>query len=395
MNSQYRKPFNAAFTEEGYRQVLDHLTAEAGFPTPFRISETPIFLTEALGRRLVEASHEILASLRTPEYLRLAERAIPEGSQVPGDEGHTAFLQIDFALARGAGGEVVPQLIELQGFPSLYGFQWLLDVAYRRSYDLPPELLPYFSGLDEHTYPEALRDVIVAEEDPETVVLMEIEPEEQKTRVDFVMTEKLVGIRTVCATKVIERGGKLFYDRDGREVPIRRIYNRVIFDELERKGIALDHLFGRELDVTWVGHPDWFWKISKFSLPFLGGRPYSPACSFVSDLEKYPDDLENYVLKPLYSFAGLGVELDVTAERLRSLDRPESYILQKKIDYAPCIETPDGPAKAEVRMMYAWKDEPRLINNLVRMTKGKMVGVDFNKDKTWIGASVAYHPRVG
>lgn len=395
MNSRYRQAFNAAYTEERYQDVLDFLEAEVGFATPFRISETPIFLTEALGRRLIDASHEILASLRSPEYLHLAERAIPEGSRVPGDEGHSSFVQIDFALAQGPGGEVVPQLIELQGFPSLYGFQWLLDVAYRRSYDLAPEILPYFSGLDEHTYPDALRQVIVAGEDPESVVLLEIEPEQQKTRVDFVITEKLLGIRTVCATKVIERDGRLFYEHGGREVPIRRIYNRVIFDELERKGITLDHLFRRELDVTWVGHPNWFWKISKFSLPFLGGRPYSPECSFVSDLEEYPADLENFVLKPLYSFAGLGVELDVTPERLRSLDRPENFILQRKIAYAPCIETPDGPAKAEVRMMYAWKDEPLLINNLVRMTKGKMVGVDFNKDKTWIGASVAYHPRVG
>jgi hypothetical protein len=396
MNPTYREPFNRAFTEEKYRAVVDFLYGDVGFSIPFRISETPIFLTAELSDALVAASSEIVASLRTPEYRRFAEGAIPPGSKVPGDEGHPAFLQIDFALAVGEGGRVVPQLIELQGFPSLYGFQWLLDEAYRHVYGLPPEILPYYSGLEAPTYPAVLRDVIVAGEDPESVVLLEIEPEQQKTRVDFAVTEKMLGIATVCATDVRERGGTLYYDRGGREVPIRRIYNRVIFDELERKGLRLDALFGRDLDVTWVGHPNWFWKISKYSLPFLGGRPYAPECRFVSELPEIPGDLDDYVLKPLYSFAGLGVELGPSAERLRSLEHPENYILQRRVEYAPAIETPDGPAKAEVRMMFVWKDgddEPRLVNNLVRMTKGKMVGVDFNKDKTWIGASVAYHPR--
>lgn len=399
MNPVYRIPFNRAFTEERYRALLDFLTAEAGFEIPFRICETPIFLTERLSRRLIDASQEIVEALRTSEYQRYAERAIPPGSRVPGPEGHTAFLQIDFALAVGEGGEVVPQLIELQGFPSLYGFQYLLDQAYRHAYELPAELVSYFTGLDTEGYVRALRELIVADEEPENVVLLEIEPEEQKTRVDFVVTEKLLGIPTVCAVHgVRERGGKLYYSRNGREIPIHRIYNRVIFDEIERKGIDLSPIFGRELDVTWVGHPHWFWKISKFSLPFLGGgggRPYAPPCSFVSELTEIPADLENYVLKPLFSFAGLGVEIGVTRERLRSLEQPENYILQRRVEYAPAIDTPDVPAKAEVRMMYVWKDEPRLVNNLVRMTKGKMVGVDFNKDKTWIGASLAYHPRIG
>jgi hypothetical protein len=235
--------------------------------------------------------------------------------------------------------------------------------------------------------------VIVGDCDPETVVLLEIRPEEQKTRIDFSCTERLLGVRSVDPGEVLEREGRLYYRNDGREVPIRRIYNRVIFDELDRKGLQYDHIFRREVDVKWVGHPNWFWKISKFALPFIRSR-YAPPAFFVSDLREVPDDLESYVLKPLFSFAGQGVEIGVTPERLRALDDPGNYILQRRVLYEPLVETPDVPAKAEVRMMFLWgedDDRPVLVNNLVRMSKGLMSGVDYNKDKVWIGASCAYH----
>jgi hypothetical protein len=344
----------------------------------------------------IAASNEVLGFVTSEEYLKQSDRAVPPHLRVPGDEGHTVFFQVDFAIVRGEDGELTPRLIELQGFPSLYGFQWLLEKEFRSHFPAVPDgWSPYFSGLTAETYPAALRDVIVADCDPEQAVLLEIDPVHQKTRIDFCVTEQLLGIPVVDAREVIERGGRLFYPRDGREVPIRRIYNRVIFDELERKGIDLSRIFHRDLvDVTWVGHPNWYLKISKFSLPFIKSR-YCPPTWFVSDLAEVPEDLENYVLKPLFSFAGLGVELGPTRERLRSLPDPENFILQRRVDYAPALETPDEPAKAEVRMMFVWKDRPMLVNNLVRISKGKMMGVDFNKDKTWIGASSAYHPPLG
>lgn len=324
---------------------------------------------------------------------------MPPELKVPGDEGHPVFLQIDFALVRGEDGDLTPRLIELQGFPSLYGFQWLLEKAFRaNSPAIPEDFSPYFGGLDAETYPACLRDVIVGDCDPENVVLLEVEPEKQKTRIDFAVTRRLTGVKAVNAADVIERGGRLYYPKDGPkggyEIPIERIFNRVIFDELDRKGIDLSHIFRRDLDVTWVGHPNWYLKISKFSLPFIESR-YCPPTWFVSNLEELPADLESYVLKPLFSFAGLGVEMGPSPERLRNLKDPENYILQKKVEYAPAIETPDDPARAEIRMMFVWQDRqdrPRLVNNLVRMGKGKMMGVDFNQDKTWVGASLAYHP---
>ncbi|HEX9941881.1 MAG TPA: hypothetical protein VGG03_07695 [Thermoanaerobaculia bacterium] len=395
MIPEVRRAYNAAFTQERYEEMLRDLERDAGCPSVFRVSETPIFLPEALTRELVAAAHEVLAQVTSPEYLGQAGRAVPPSLAVPGEERHTAFLQVDFAIARGEDGRLTPQLIELQGFPSLYGFQWLLEREFRSHFPaIPEELTPYFSGLDPETYRQVLREVIVGDCDPENVVLLEVEPEQQKTRIDFAATRQLLGIRTVCATQVIERGGRLFYRDGGREVPIHRVYNRVIFDEVERKGLDLSHVFGRELDVTWVGHPNWYLKISKFSLPFLRSH-FCPTAYFVSDLRELPEDLENYVLKPLYSFAGLGVEMGPTPERLRSLPDPQDFILQRKVDYAPVVETPDEPAKAEVRMMFVWKDRPLLVNNLVRMSKGRMMGVDFNKDKTWIGASLAYHPPLG
>ncbi len=390
-----RRAFNASFTQERYESLLRDLDQDAGCPPGFRVAETPIFLPEDLTRELVEAAHEVLAAVTSADYLKIAERAVPPELHVPGDEGHPAFFQVDFAIVRGEDGRLTPRLIELQGFPSLYGFQWLLEKELRAHFPAVPEgYTPYFSGLDPDTYPAVLRDVIVGDCAPENVILLEIDPENQKTRIDFCVTEQLTGIKTVNARDVIERGGRLYYPggpKGKHEVPIERIYNRVIFDELERKGIDLSHIFRRELDVTWVGHPNWYLKISKFSLPFIHSR-FCPPAWFVSTLEELPVDLDQYVLKPLFSFAGLGVEMSPTPERLRNLEDPENYILQKKVSYEPAVETPDEPARAEVRMMFIWKDRPRLVNNLVRLGKGKMMGVDFNREKTWVGGTLAYHP---
>jgi len=411
MVPELRPAFNAAFTEDKYRRLLAGLEGAAGFPVDFRVSETPIFLDSAVARRLSDAAHEVLAAVTAPDYLAASGRAVPPELSVPGPLGEPLFVQIDFALVRDAGGDLVPQLIELQAFPSLYGFQWLLDREVRRAFPgaVPEGWGTYFGGLDAAGYVERLRRVILGGEDPENVVLLEIDPGHQKTRVDFAATGHLLGIAAVDPREVREHDGRLVYRRAeprgragyhaAREVPVRRLYNRVILDEVTRRGFHLEHLFRRDLSevgAAWVAHPDWFFRVSKFSLPFVKSR-YAPPAHFVSDLARFPEDLENYILKPLYSFAGLGVELSPTAERLRALDRPEEFILQRKVDYAPFVETPDVPAKAEVRMMFLWDEaerRPVLVNNLVRMSKGAMMGVDFNKDKTWIGASLAYHPQV-
>ena len=393
MDPNLRARFNADFSPEKYRALIECVQTSERWPADFRLAETPVFLTKAFTDEVVAAAGEILAQTRTPEFARHALDAIPPGLEVPDETAHPNFLVIDFGICEVAG-KLTPRLIELQAFPSLYGFQLLLLGCMRRAYPtIPRDWTSAFSGLKDESYVSLLREVIVGGADPENVVLLEIEPEEQKTRIDFACTESLIGVRPVCLTKIRKQGRELFYERDGKPVKIERIYNRVIFDELTRRpAVTPGFNFQDELDVVWAGHPNWYFRISKHSLPFFRTAYSSPA--FFADEFPSSESLEDYVLKPLYSFAGLGVDMEPTPEKLNALQSPHSWILQQKVNYAEFIPTPDGPrSKAELRMMFIWPDggEPILVNNLVRMSQGKMMGVDFNKQKTWVGASIALH----
>ncbi len=382
MDPQLRSRFNADFTPDKYAALLRCVNQTEKWPADFRISETPIFLTREFTDEVTRAAHEIIDLTRTPEFAQNAGNAIPEGLQVPNESGHPNFHVVDFAVCA-EGDRYVPRLIELQAFPSLFGFQLLLLHCIRSVYPAIPRYL------------ELLRRTIIADSAPENVILLEIEPEKQKTRIDFAATETLLGVRPVCVTAIKKRGRQLFYDRDGRDVRIERIYNRVIFDELIRRpDLNVSFRFQDDLDVIWVGHPNWYFRISKHSLPFLKTEHTWPA--FFAD--EFPDDerVDNYVLKPLYSFAGHGVDMEPTREKISALKNPHEWILQRKVDYAAFVPTVDGQkSKAEIRMMFVWPDDdrdPTLVNNLVRMSQGKMMGVDFNVDKTWVGASIALHP---
>jgi hypothetical protein len=392
VDPQLRSPFNADFTPDKYAALLRCVNQTEKWPADFRISETPIFLTREFTDEVTRASRDIVDLTRTPEFVRHAEHAIPEGLEVPNESGHPNFLVVDFAVCE-EGDRRVPRLIELQAFPSLFGFQLLLLHCIRDAYPaIPRNWTSSFGGIKDEAYLELLRRTIIADSAPENVILLEIDPEKQKTRVDFAATETLLGIRPICVTKIKKRGRQLFYDRDGREVRIERIYNRVIFDELIRRpDLNLPFRFQDDLDLTWVGHPNWYFRISKHSLPFLKTKHTSP--TFFAD-DFFPDkNIDDYVLKPLYSFAGHGVDMEPTQEKISALKNPHEWILQRKVDYAAFVPTVDGQkSKAEIRMMFVWPDEdrdPTLVNNLVRMSQGKMMGVDFNVDKTWVGASIA------
>jgi len=388
-----RARFNADFSPEKYKALVDCVQTSERWPTDFRIAETPIFLTKAFTDEVVAAAYEILAQTRTPEFARHAADAIPRGLEVPNETGHPNFLVIDFGICE-VEGKLTPRLIELQAFPSLYGFQLFLLGCMRRAFPaIPRDWTSAFSGLKDESYVSLLREVVVGDTDPKNVVLLEIEPEKQKTRIDFACTESLIGVRPACLTKIKRQGRELFYERGGKEVKIERIYNRVIFDELTRRPeVSAGFNFQDDLDIVWAGHPNWYFRISKHSLPFLKTGHTSPA--YFADEFPPDESLEKFVLKPLYSFAGLGVDMDPTREKLGALESPHSWILQQKVSYAEFVPTPDGPrSKAELRMMFLWPDgkEPILVNNLVRMSQGKMMGVDFNKQKTWVGASIALH----
>ncbi len=394
MDPELRSRFNADFTPEKYAALVRCVNQTEKWPADFRISETPIFLTNEFTDEVVRAAREIVDLTRRPEFAAISRNAIPKGLEVPNESAHPNFLVVDFGICA-EGGRLVPRLIELQAFPSLFGFQLLLLHCMRKAYPaIPRKWTSSFGGIKDEAYIELLRRTIVNIANPENVILLEIEPEKQKTRVDFAATETLLGIRSVCLTKIKKRGQQLFYERDKREVRIERIYNRVIFDELMRRSdLDLPFKFQDDLDVTWVGHPNWYFRISKHSLPFLKTKHTPPA--FFANEFPTAEKIDNYVLKPLYSFAGLGVDMEPTREKLSGLENPREWILQRKVQYVEFVPTVDGPkSKAEIRMMFVWPEndrEPVLVNNLVRMSHGKMMGVNFNVDKTWVGASIALH----
>jgi len=394
MHAELRARFNADFTPDKYAALVRCVNETEKWPADFRISETPIFLTRDFTDEVTRAAKVIVDAMRSQEFATHASAAVPKGLEVPNEAAHPNFLVVDFAICA-EDDRLVPRLIELQAFPSLFGFQLLLLGCIRKAYPtIPRSWTSSFGGIKDEAYLDLLRRTIIAGSASENVVLLEIEPEKQKTRIDFAATETLLGIRPVCATKIKKRGRQLFYDRDGREVRIERIYNRVIFDELIRRpDLNLLFRFQDDLDVTWVGHPNWYFRISKHSLPFLKTEHTSP--TFFADEFPTNEKIDNYVLKPLYSFAGHGVDMEPTRQKIAAIEDPHEWILQRKVDYAPFVATIDGQkSKAEIRMMFVWPDndrDPTLVNNLVRMSQGKMMGVDFNVEKTWVGASIALH----
>src|SRR6266568_6830857 len=325
MEPTLRSQFHADFTPEKYAALLCCVNQTEKWPADFRISETPIFLTSEFTDEVTRAAREIVDLTRTPQFASHGENAIPEGLEVPNESGHPNFLVVDFAVCS-EDDRLVPRLIELQAFPSLFGFQLLLLHCMRKAYPaIPPKWTSSFGGIKDEAYIELLRRTIVNDADPENVILLEIEPEKQKTRVDFAATETLLGIRSVCLTKIKKRGRRLFYERDGDEVRIERIYNRVIFDELLRRpDLGISFGFHDDLDVKWVGHPNWYFRISKHSLPFLKTEHTSPA--FFADQFPAREKIDNYVLKPLYSFAGLGVDMEPTREKIVTLGNRHEWI---------------------------------------------------------------------
>lgn len=396
MIPELRRQFNANFSEAKHQQFLQALDAAVGVHIEFRPCETPVFLPSDFLATMQQAAQEIVAQLGTPEYQAASTRAIPAAFHAPNEGAHPHFIQVDFAVTRATDGKLAPQLIELQGCASLYAFQYVLPRVYQQFYDLPG-LAYLLNNLSDDDYLAVLQSLLLGEHAPEQVILMEIDPQQQKTLPDFTANEKLFGIPVVNIRELRKRGHKLFYDRQGREVEVRRIYNRVIIDELVRKGVRADFDFRDELDVEWVGHPNWYFRMSKFSLPFL--RHWAaPRAWFLDQLREYPADLENFVLKPLFSFAGAGVRVNITRADLDAVPAPEraNYLLQEKVIYAPVIETPDEPSKVEVRVMFIWPEaapQPLPVTTLTRLSKGQMMGVDFNKNKAWVGSSCSFFPK--
>ena len=389
MIASLRQAFNSKYKAEKYPQLLSLLAERCGVGIGFRVSETPCFMPQALLERMARDGKELIRQLvENPEYHARSSESIPPEFNVPNETPHPMFIQVDFGLVRDAAGEVRPKLVELQAFPSLYAYQPVLARTFMDVYGLDQGLQFLLGGLDSASYLRLLQRAIVGNEDPANVILMEIDPKQQKTLPDFLLTEKLLGIRTVDIRAIKKDGNRLYWESEGKRIPIRRIYNRAIVDELERKGAKLGFDFRDDLQVEWAGHPNWYFRISKYSIPYLKHETV-PKTWFLDRLERVPDDLENYALKPLYSFAGLGVVISPSKEEIAAVpvERRSQYILQERLHFEPVIETPFGGTKVEVRVMYIWVDELTPVLTILRMGRGLMMGVDHNRNMEWVGSS--------
>jgi len=387
-----RQQFNANFAPERYQRLLKLMAERCGTQVQFRVCETPIFLPKPLLNQMCDYGKELIHQLNNIEYRKASSQAIPEQFRVPREASHPLFIQVDFGLVRDQSGSLQPKLVELQGFPSLYAYQAMLSQTYGEVFDLDPGLQYLLGGLDWDGYKKLLRRAIVGDHDPKHVILMEIDPLHQKTLPDFLLTEKLLGVKTIAITAVKKVGKFLFYENNGKRVPILRIYNRAIVDEMVRTNLKMSFQLNEDIEVEWAGHPNWFFRMSKFSLPYLRHQ-CMPKAWFLDQVAQIPKDLENYVLKPLFSFAGLGVVINLTPQDLAAIpkEKRSQYILQERMQFEPVIETPVGRNKAEIRVMYIWLDELQPVMTIIRMGRGLMMGVDHNKNMEWVGSSAGFY----
>ncbi len=332
-----RQSFNAQYRAEQYSQLLALLAERCGVPIGFRVSETPCFLPASLLEQMAAYGKDLIHQLvDSSDYHARSSESIPPEFNVPRESKHPMFVQVDFGLVRDTTGTLQPKLVELQAFPSLYAYQPVLARSFIDVYGLDQHLRFLLSGLDSASYLALLRKAIVGNQDPENVILMEIDPQHQKTLPDFLVTEKLLGIKTVCITNLKKEGNRLYWEDAGHRVPVRRIYNRAIVE---------------------------------------------------------PEDLENYALKPLYSFAGRGVVIAPKKADIASVPREQrsQYILQERLHFEPLIETPFGGTKVEVRVMYIWVDQLTPVLTILRMGRGLMMGVDHNRNMEWVGSSAGLY----
>jgi len=394
MIASVRKEFNASFSSTKYQKFLADINQTFNHQITFRVAESPVFVDKEFKHKLVNASNQIIDFLLRDDFNKLTEKSIPKNQVVPNETKHTLFLALDFAVVKDEHGNLQPQLIEMQGFPSLFGWQDFLASKFKEHFYCPPGFNSHFD-LTSTQYQFKLKNALLSSHDPENVILLEIDPLKQNTAIDFIITEKITGVSPVHIGDIKREGRKLFYRKNEKKIPIHRIYNRVIFDELvKRSDLKLDFNLTEDVDVEWAGHPNWFFRISKYAMPFIKGQ-YVPECKFLSEYESWPIDLENYVLKPLFSFSGSGVIFHVKKSDLDFIpeNERENFLLQRKIQYEPVIQAPDGNVKTEIRLLFLWEDnQPRPIpvTNLARLSRGEMIGVKFNKDKTWVGGSVCF-----
>ena len=405
MIASIRQKFNAAFTEEAYQKYLAFINTPFPGALDFSVAETPIFINKDFTEKLLSTGDYVNQVIQSKSFKSITEPSLKNVPLFPKESALPKCIVMDFAIAMNEHNELVPALIELQGFPSLFAYEILQDECLRKTYTIPEGYSPYLNGYTKEKYLLHLETILNGDTliDPKKnpnkhTVLLEILPHQQKTRIDFYCTEKYFNIPIVCITEIFVEEKQLFYERACKKIKIDRIYNRIVLDELKNQTKEIQDkgaLLWSDLDIEWVSHPHHFFRISKFLLPFLK-HTYIPKAQFLDQLTSIPTALDKYILKPLFSFAGQGVIIDISADDISNIKDPSSWILQEKVEYANCIKTPTGPAKAELRLFYFWDESKQqyiATMNLARLSKGKMIGVDYNKNKQWVGGSLAYFEK--
>ncbi|MCC7523930.1 MAG: hypothetical protein IT250_03855, partial [Chitinophagaceae bacterium] len=270
MVPQLREAFNRTFSSERYQEFLKDLESAHPGEIEFRVAETPVFADKAFTQKMLDACESIVDIICNPQFKAVTERAIPKNEYVPGETAHSHMIAFDFGICINKEDELEPQLIEMQGFPTLFGFQAYYPEIIRKHFDIPANYSHYLNGYDQTSYLAMLNKLLLGSHAVENVVLLEIKPHEQKTRIDFYCTTDYTGIQPVCLTEVFAEGRDLYYLKDGKKTAIKRIYNRVIFDDLKaQSGMENAIDITQEWNVEWIPHPNWFYRISKFTLPFI------------------------------------------------------------------------------------------------------------------------------
>jgi hypothetical protein len=393
MISAIRQAYIKAFSESNYQNMLSELNNQVSDKIGFRLAETPVFIDKATKYALLKAGEEINAFITSETFIAKTENSFSTITTPPNENRLPACIVMDFALCN-HNNEIIPKLIELQGFPSLFGFEVMHDIAFRNNFRIPEGYSPYLNNYTQESYLTHLSSLIKGDQKKHTV-LLELFPEQQKTRIDFKITKKLLDIPIVCVTEIFKEDNHLIYIRNNVKHTIERIYNRVIWDEIEKQSTEVKEkaaLLSSTIGLEWVTHPNHYYRISKYILPFLNASCV-PKTQFLAEVKTLPENLDSYVLKPLFSFAGQGVLIDVTKKDIENIKDPQNWIIQEKVIYAPMIDTPTGPATTEIRLFYFWDEKAKkyiATLNLARLSKGKMIGVSYNANATWVGGSLAY-----
>ncbi|SOE19648.1 hypothetical protein SAMN06298216_0151 [Spirosomataceae bacterium TFI 002] len=395
MNKEARKAFNESFSTEKYQQMLVDIQSEFPNDLDFRVAETPVFVDRFLKTKLLIACNDIIDTIQKPNFKEKTDAAIPSQFHFENESEYPEFLAIDFAVCKDENGELEPQLIELQGFPSLFAYQSYLSGKYKKHFSVPADYSAFFNRLNNFSYQQEMSRFIKGKDVSKRTVLLEVFPKKQKTRLDFTLSKTYWNIDVVCLTDLIFENGEVFYLNNDEKTKIDRIYNRIIFDDIERNFPELMHLVEnlQSANVDWIAHPNWFYRVSKYCMPLIKSK-YVPSCIYLNEAKVDELDLSQYVLKPLFSFAGAGVKIDVEGSDIEQIANKSDYLLQQKVTYEPVIENPEGvKIKAEIRLLFIWeagKLRPKLMTNLARLSRGKMIGVDYNKDFDWVGGSSAF-----